>query len=105
MLIDIVESPIRSKRLRATIRVKDGTLKYVDFGYAAGKTYIDHGDEKLRDLYRARHINNIKERAAIQNLAATPATLSYYLLWGDSKSLGDNVRALNKLWADKYGEK
>jgi hypothetical protein len=50
-----------------------------------------------RDNYRRRHYNSIKEQPYIINLVPSPALFSYYLLWGESSNINQNIKTLNKL--------
>lgn len=86
-LLRVVRSPIAAKKWRAFF--DDGT--HTDFGDATMEDYTQHGDEKRRESYRARHRKDLEtgdpRRAGY---------LSYYLLWGDSRSLASNIRAYKK---------
>lgn len=65
----------------------------VHFGQMLGQTYIDHGDEKKRAAYIARHGASGKENWQDKY---SPGALSRWLLWGDSPSLEENIRAYRK---------
>lgn len=93
------KSPILFKRWRVTMT--DGT--HFDFSSDKSETYIDHKDKKLRDAYRARHLSNKSEYELINNIIPSPALFSYYISWGDSTSIIDNIKSLNKLLKSKYG--
>jgi hypothetical protein len=76
---------------------KDG--KEIVRRFGTGSNYITAGSGKTdadRDAYRARH-----KAVAGANYrdATTPASLSMFLLWGESRSLSKNVSAYRK----KYG--
>ena len=47
----IQKSTRKGKRLMATFK----NSKTVHFGSATGSTYIDHGDDKKKNAYLARH--------------------------------------------------
>lgn len=92
-IIKIEPSPLKMKRYRATLQ--DGTK--FDFGLKGGHTYIDGENEAVKNAYRKRHLGNQIEKRLITNNIPSPATFSYYLLWGDSQSLERNIEILNKL--------
>jgi hypothetical protein len=96
-IIDVKPSFRQSKRFQASLNV-DGKEKTIHFGQKGGSTYIDHSDKQKRDNYRARHLASPREGKYIRDLTPSPATLSFYLLWGDSTSLISNIRALQKMW-------
>jgi hypothetical protein len=99
MITDIKPSPVKNKRFRATILLKDGKERNIDFGLKDGVTYIDNMRTKQeRKNYLARHLANKTERTLIENLVPSPSLLSASLLWGNSKSLSKNIDELNKLW-------
>ena len=93
-IIKLEDSQLKSKRFRVYLN----NNKHYDFGLKdKHETYIDHKDKVRRDNYRRRHYNSIKEQPYIQNLIPSPALFSYYLLWGDSSSINQNIKTLNKL--------
>ena len=71
--------------------------KYYDFGLEGGSTYLDHKDKTKRDNYRRRHY--AQEKKLIDNLIPSPALFSYYILWGNSSDITENIRALNKMFS------
>lgn len=87
----IENSDRKGKRLVAIF--SDG--KKVHFGLKNPKkgTFIDHGDIKIRDAYRARHKKDLDTKDPTR-----AGYLSYYILWGDSKSLKENVKKYKKLF-------
>lgn len=96
--LKIVETPKNSdKRLRAIFRLHTGgpIIKIVDFGVKKPKigTYIDHGDEKIRKNYIARHEVNEKKFYKDPQRAAT---LSRFILWGSSSNLKKNIEDYKK---------
>jgi len=101
IILDLAKSPRQGKRFR--IRYTDDMkVKHTDFGAEHGNTYIDHHDLKKRENYRKRHLANATERDRIENLTPSPATFSYYLLWGDTDDLFDNLIQLQKDWNKYY---
>jgi hypothetical protein len=93
MIIKIIDSPLKNKRFRVFL----DNYKHFDFGLKNGSTFIDHFDKQKRLNYRKRHYGNKKEKYLIDNLIPSPALFSYYLLWGDSNNLFENIDELNKL--------
>lgn len=69
--------------------------KIVHFGQKNPKigTFIDHGRKDLRKAYIARHEVNEKK---FYNDPQRPATLSRFILWGDSESLKKNIETYKK---------
>lgn len=79
----IEKSTRKGKRLMATF--KNG--KTVHFGSATGSTYIDHGNDKKKNAYIARHGRSPGED---WDDAYSPGALSRWLLWGKNKTLDEN---------------
>jgi len=102
IIIDIIPSPLKLKRYRATVLLHNGEQKTIDFGSKGSSTYIDGKRTKNERLaYLKRHLANPKENELINSLIASPSTMSCYLLWGPTKSLDANVQELNRLWKTK----
>jgi hypothetical protein len=97
-IINIEYSPRQNKRYR--IYLDNGA--FYDFGLLGGSTFLDHNSKQKREAYRARHIGNEKEEYLINNLIPSPALFSYWLLWGDSIDLDQNIKNLNKMFKKKY---
>ena len=91
-IVKIENSPRKNKRFRVYLENND----HYDFGLDNGKTYIDHHDKIKRENYRKRHMANDTEKHLIQNFIPSPALFSYYILWGDSTSVQENIEKLNK---------
>jgi hypothetical protein len=72
--------------------IKDGADKFkrIKFGVHNSHSYIDGADESVRKAYLARHAK--EDRSS----PYSRASLSYYITWGDSRSLYNNVRAFKK---------
>jgi hypothetical protein len=68
-----------------------GKTKKTYFGSAAMSDYTIHKDKERRERYRARHKKDLKT-----NDPTRPGFLSYYLLWGDSTSLKQNINTYRK---------
>lgn len=98
MILDVISSPVKMKRYRAIVKKHNGDIINIDFGLRDGHTYIDNRNSEERANYWKRHLGNKIEKQLIENLVASPATLSAFLLWGPTRSLQTNINKLNKLW-------
>jgi len=89
-LIRIEESPITGKKWRAIFR--DGDKKiHTDFGASGYKDYTQHHDTDRRRLYRERHQKDLATRDPTR-----AGYLSYYILWGDSTDIRNNILSYKK---------
>lgn len=98
IITEIKESPIKTKRFRATL----SNGQKIDFGLKGGSTFLDHKDKDKRKNYWKRHFASKNEKYLIMNLIPSPALLSSYVLWGNSSILRENVIELNKMLEAKY---
>ena len=89
MLKDIYKSNRKNKRFVAIF--ENG--KKIHFGLDGGSTYIDHHDIKKRFNYLKRHEVNEEWDDPYK-----AGTLSSYLLWGNHKSLKENIKEFNKVF-------
>ena len=90
----IVEAePKTKKRYTAIFRIHKGgkVIKITHFGQPGGKTYLDHKDKEKRKNYRARHKGDLDTKDYKR-----AGYLSYYLLWGDNKTLKKNIEDYKK---------
>ena len=96
MKLVIKNSDAKNKRLVAIFTDK-GKSKKVNFGLKNPKigTYIDTGDTVARKNYIKRHEVNEKKFYKDPHRAAT---LSRFILWGESKSLKQNI----ELYKNKF---
>ena len=69
----------------------NGRTKTTHFGAAGMKDYTLTGDKERRRLYRQRHSKDLRT-----NDPTRAGYLSYYLLWGESKSLQTNITKYKK---------
>jgi len=91
-LLSIKPSTAKNKKYTATFLINDKE-KTVHFGYAGSKTFLDHGDEKKKDAYLARHKKNEN-----WNDPLTPASLARYINWNKttlSASIADFKKRFN----------
>lgn len=86
-LIRIEKSSNPKYKYTAIFKKDNGKLKKTNFGAGGGASdYTIHKDKDRRARYRARH-----ERDLRTNDPMRAGYLSYYLLWGDSTSLKQNI--------------
>lgn len=81
------------KRFTAIFRIHKGgkVIKITHFGQRGATTYIDGADKKKRSAFRARHKGDLKTKDYKR-----AGFLSYYLLWGDHKTLNKNISDYKK---------
>ena len=70
---------------------ENGRQKTTYFGQAGAPDYLKTGDKKRRERYRSRHRKDLKT-----NDPTRAGFLSYYLLWGASTSLRENITNYKK---------
>jgi hypothetical protein len=93
--VSLERSPRKNKRF--VFEYKDGDkIKKIHFGYEGGSTYIDNKDITKRKNYLARH--KVNENWNVIN----PASLSRWLLWGDTTSLKENLEDYLDRFKIKY---
>jgi len=78
----LTKSPVKGKRFRI-----DMNDHHHDFGSDVGKTYIEHGDNKIKQAWIARHRKD-KNWANFHS----GIFMSRSLLWGPYKSLDKNIK-------------
>jgi len=95
MKLEIKNSQAKNKRFVAIFTDEKGKSKKVNFGLKNPKkgTYIDHSDKELRKNYRARHEATEKK---FYKDPMRPATLSRFILWGESSNLETNISNYKK---------
>ena len=89
-LMSIVASDSKTKKYTATFMI-DGKQKKVSFGQKGADDYTIKKDKEQRSRYRKRHAKDLKTGHPTR-----AGYLSYYLLWGDSTSLKENIKAYKK---------
>jgi hypothetical protein len=95
-----MKSPVKTKRFRV---IMDDGNKKIDFGYDGAYTWLDGADDKVRSAYRKRHYANATEKQLIDNLVPSASLMSYYLIWGESRDIKENIAKLNAMWKKKEG--
>jgi len=96
-LLKVVRSEKPLKKWMAIFLKDNGKEKKTHFGFDNVKDklndYTLHKDKERRERYRKRTINQIRN----PNTNFTSASyLSYYLLWGNSTSLKENIKSYKK---------
>lgn len=91
-ILSVGLSPLESKKYRA--HFEDGERKFhVDFGQPNATTWVNGASKETRENYIKRHSALEK---TYWNVPTTPAALSRYLTWGESRSMAENLRAYKK---------
>jgi hypothetical protein len=88
-LLSVKKSNAKGKKWVATFQDGEKTKK-VNFGASGYTDYTKGATEEQRKSYRARHSSGATAKPD------TPNALSYYILWGDSKSLATNLSTFKK---------
>ena len=90
----IKKSSKPGKKLMAMFIRPNGRSKTVYFGQAGADDYTITKDKKQRARYRDRHKKDLET-----NDPTRAGYLSYYILWGDSTSRQQNIKA----YKSKFG--
>jgi len=90
MKVVISKSDRPEKRLKAVFTDDSKKKKTVHFGLKGGSTYIDHGDDKKKDAYIARH--RVNENF---NDPMTAGALARWILW-NKKTLSASIADFKK---------
>ena len=90
-LLNIQKSPKSEKKYRASFMMENGRIKNTDFGASGMDDYGLTGDKEQRKRYRERHKKDLDTKDPTR-----AGYLSYYLLWGDSRSLDKNLADYKK---------
>jgi len=91
-LKSITKSEAKGKKWTATFDLGDGKIKKVQFGATGYKDCTIGATDEQRASYRARHSKGKGSLSA----PMTPKSLSYYILWGNSRSRTANTAAFKK---------
>jgi hypothetical protein len=93
----IEPSSRKDKKYTATLN----NNQKIHFGLQGSNTYTDTATKETRENYLKRHLANKTEKKLIDNLIISPSLLSYYITWGESKSIQENTKTLNKMLKNK----
>jgi len=91
MKLVIKKSDKSGKKYMAIFEKDNGRSKTTYFGQAGAPDYTLTGDKERRRLYRQRHRKDLKT-----NDPTRAGYLSYYILWGNSTSIKQNIRDYKK---------
>jgi hypothetical protein len=86
-LLKVVPSTNFTKKYDA--HFSDGTK--TSFGDSTAEDYTQHGDLERRKAYRSRHKKDLDT-----NDPTRAGYLSYYILWGDDKSIRKNIESYKR---------
>lgn len=90
-LVSVSHSSAKGKKYTATFESSSGRTKRVSFGAAGMDDYTKTHDTEQRARYRERHAKDLETKDPTR-----AGFLSYYLLWGPSTSLHQNVAAYKR---------
>tara|TARA_Y200000002_G_scaffold71725_1_gene56148 strand:- start:280 stop:579 length:300 start_codon:yes stop_codon:yes gene_type:complete len=95
--LKIVKSTSKNKKWTAIFCLCKGETKCCDkerkkihFGDSRYEDYTQHKDVDRRKNYRSRHASGKTAKPD------TADALSYYILWGDSTNLNENINSFKK---------
>jgi len=88
MKLVITKSTSKGKKYTAVFHEGSGTRKTIHFGSATSQTFVEGASQQKREAYLARH----KVNKRFDNDPMTAHTLSKDILWGESKSITENIR-------------
>jgi len=90
-LVAVEKSPRKEKKWMAVFKDGEKIIK-THFGAANMDDYtIGQTTKEQRDRYRVRHSKDLKTGNPTR-----AGFLSYYILWGDSTSMGINISSFKK---------
>jgi hypothetical protein len=90
-LVSVKPSNDGKHKYTATFTQKSGRTKQVRFGAKGMDDYTRTKNKEQRDRYRKRHRKDLNTSDPTR-----AGYLSYYILWGDSSSLQDNIRSYKR---------
>tara|TARA_R100001509_G_scaffold164836_2_gene143861 strand:+ start:64 stop:354 length:291 start_codon:yes stop_codon:yes gene_type:complete len=90
-LIKVVPSTVPSKKYMAVFRKDNGKEKTTHFGAKGMDDYTLTKNKEQRTRYRKRHQKDLKTKDPTR-----AGYLSYYILWGDSTSIRENIKNYKK---------
>ena len=88
-LLTIQRSTSPGKKFMATFSTDAGRTCTIHFGASGMDDYLHTHDKAQRDRYRTRHAKDLQTSASRTGVSA--GALSYYILWGDSTSMQQNI--------------
>lgn len=91
MRVEIKKSTNKDKKYMAIFTDKDGNKTTTHFGAKGMNDYTLTGDKEARKRYRERHKKDLDTKDYKR-----AGFLSYYILWGDSTSIQENIKSYKK---------
>tara|TARA_R100001463_G_scaffold26860_1_gene62537 strand:- start:126 stop:416 length:291 start_codon:yes stop_codon:yes gene_type:complete len=91
MKVIIKRSNKSGKKYMATFTRENGRTRTTHFGQASAPDYTLTGDKKRRKAYRDRHRKDLNTGDYMR-----AGYLSWYILWGESKSLRENIKSYKR---------
>lgn len=89
--VKISKSNKEGKKLMAVFTMDNGRTKTTHFGSAGMDDYTKTKDKEQRKRYRQRHKKDLQTKDPTR-----AGYLSWYILWGESTSLRDNISSYKK---------
>ena len=90
-LLRIIKSDKSKKKYLAVFKMDSGKEKKTYFGAAGMDDYTITKDKEQRERYRKRHKKDLKT-----NDPTRAGYLSYFILWGDSTNIKENIKKYRK---------
>jgi len=90
-LLSVTKLSDGKHKYAATFETDAGRKKTTKFGAVGMDDFTITGDKEQRERYRTRHAKDLKTGDP-----SRAGFLSYYILWGDSKSIQTNISAYKK---------
>ena len=89
--LTIKKSTKSGKKYMAVFITDSGRSKTTHFGQAGAPDYTLTGDKVRRKAYRERHRKDLNTGDSTR-----AGYLSYYILWGENKSIRENIKSYKK---------
>ena len=89
--VKISKSNKQGKKLMAVFTMDNGRTKTTHFGSEGMEDYTKTKDKEQRKRYRQRHKKDLQTKDPTR-----AGYLSWYILWGESTSLRDNISSYKK---------
>ena len=90
-LISVTKSDRPGKKLKAVFETDSGRHRTTHFGASGMDDYTKTHDKAQRERYRTRHKKDLETGDPTR-----AGFLSYYILWGASTSLSENIASFKR---------
>ena len=90
-LLSVTKSDRPGKKLMAKFETDSGRTRVTHFGAAGMDDYTKKHDKEQRQRYRTRHKKDLETGDPTR-----AGFLSYYILWGASTSLSENIASFKR---------